>query len=206
MSPLSGKKKRWIRRALWVIVLSSIFVINRSGMHRIPKTERIKELKPWQTFSIVQVEGLLLTPARKLKSGVWFALLADQSGRLFLFVKQWPPNLSKKAGTRLLARGRLMLSKGRNMSVQVTTIQEAKKKVVTLFGKISTLKKPPKNSSIPWRIQLENSTQPMQLVFWFTPTQPLHKGVSIKATGALSVYNEQLQLKIDHPKNIQPTP
>jgi hypothetical protein len=200
--PLSGKKKRWIWRVIWLALLLALFSLNYYMAHRTPKNQFIGALKPWQAFSRVQVQGILLAPARELKSGGWFGQLADESGTVFLFIKKWPTAISKEAGTRLLAQGRLIIKTGHGMSVQASTITSIPKTPITLRGRIAALKTPASHVNVPYRIRLENSSQPLEIVFWFSPSQSLSTGMVIEATGILGVYKEQLQLQLQHPKNI----
>ena len=165
-----------MRRAIWLAVLIGVFLLNRYVAHQAPKTQLIGSLKPWQVFSVVQVEGVLLAPVRELKSGGWFGQLADESGTVFLFLKQWPTSIQNKAGTQIVARGRLLFNQRHSMRLQASSVKKRPEKSVVLHGRISSLLAPPEHSKAPWRIRLEGLAQPIELIFWFSPPKAIHQG------------------------------
>jgi len=199
---LIGKKKRWIWRTIWFSILLILFYFDYYTAHQTPKKQLIGTLKPWQTFSQVQVQGILLTSPRELKSGGWFGQLADESGTIFLFVRKWPLKIPKQSGIQLLVKGRLTINKDRRMSLQALSITQIPKNKIKLSGRIIALKKPKKGSKLPYQIRLQNSTQPLDIVFWFHPSQSLSTGMTVKVIGVLNIYKEQLQLQLKHPKDL----
>jgi len=75
---------------LFLVVLVCAVMVSRAVRSREPKRIKISEIKPYMNFRKVRVEGLLIEPAKELKSGALFYVVHDGSGQLPVFAAASP--------------------------------------------------------------------------------------------------------------------
>jgi DNA/RNA endonuclease YhcR with UshA esterase domain len=203
--------------AVGVLVLISIqFYFS----HRQAPLVRIDEISTWMNFSTVRVRGVLVSDARKLRSGTVLYRVDDGSGALSAFLTR--PSLKKlpKAGSRVILEGSLSIGAGQNRRMRVfsedqVVVEPPKiiKKLegdlllsdveveqegerLTVYGRVDRVWNPESGSKAPHRITLADASGRLDVVHWFGLPERVAIGDTLKITGQVGLYRGNVQLKV----------
>jgi len=208
---LRGRKvlKR-LRTAVFIIVVSGIFLGSLHASRREPRVIRIGEIKPVMSFSRVCVQGIVMSGARILNDGTRLCIITDETGSLPLFLYRASGGEDLRAGSRIAATGRLAMGSGSRMCLRVPDVDHIEVleegRPTTVRGKVVELSSPPRDSRAPYRLLLERPGGRMEVVHWFQPQLEVVAGDQIEAEGTLGLYQGRMQIKVNDAGNIRLQP
>ncbi|MDZ8119729.1 hypothetical protein [Pontiella agarivorans] len=218
-------KKPWAfvtRMGIFCGLIILAVVISRAVNRREPGTVHVADIKPYMNFKRVRIEGVLLEPARELKSGSVFHLVHDGTGQLAVFVPAVSVDMPLPGGARVEAEGNLRVGAGNRISLQATTIRmtgqtesagsesrisritpDREGETMLVNGVVSSVWKPRPDSKAPYRIVLEDPTGRIDVIHWLENPPEVEEGEPLEVTGIVQIYNGRLELKVIREEWIQ---
>lgn len=193
------RQLRMVRRLVGAGVLGLLFALNLHCARRAPKSVALGRIGPAQNFARLQVSGVLQGPPIRLSGGDACCLIDDGTGTLAVFVAadrfaEWP-----RAGSGLMATGRLSVGQGAQVRLQVgpTDLLELSPAVpLHVVGRVASVERPAAGSRDPCRIGLATLTGRREVVFWFPCPAALEVGCGLAVEGTLDRYRGRTQLVV----------
>ncbi len=158
-------------------------------------------------FSKVRVQGVLKSDVRALRGGDVLYQIADETGSLSVFLHCAPAGGFPKAGSFVVASGRLSVGSGNQVRMRVQDIGQievlgnARPSVVR--GQVAGVWAPPPDSNAPYKITLATPSGSLEVVHWFVPERKVVVGDGLEVKGILGFYNGRRQLKVRDPKDLR---
>lgn len=217
--------RHWVIRAVVVLVIGGLFLLQLHAKKHIPPLVAIGEITPLKSLRPVRIEGVLESDARKLQSGAVFYVVDDGSGTLSVFSNVEPAGKLPMSGSRVAFTGKLSGGAGNEVRMQAYQVEVLQGPVnedyisefrlsdisadllgerLTAFGKVSKYWKPSHGSNAPYKIVLKDPGGTLDVVHWLKNPPDVQVGDVLEISGMVSEYKGRLQLKVRDADDIQP--
>jgi len=213
---------RLLRIFAWFLALGGLLILYLYTIHRPLPLIKIDQITPLMNFASVRMQGMLEGDPRPLKSGAYFFQLSDGVRSIAVF-SSTSPEKTISSGTEVEVTGSLqvdtdgraalrarsvqLLSPHPTPSLPTTPLSSLSAKMegdsVRVSGKVLKRWDPPKGSKAPHKIILSDGSTELEVVCWFTPSAHIKKETPLTLQGTVSVYQNQLQLKLWNANGIQ---
>jgi hypothetical protein len=193
--------------AAFAILVSVLSLAALETARRPPRQLRIGDIRPCLNFSIVCIEGLLLSQPYLFEDGEALLMIADETGALPVFLKTAPAGPWPEPGTRLLLTGRLQVGADHRASLRVQNAAQVRAVPppvpAAIRGRVVEYQPAPAGSRAPHRMVLQCPSTRLEAVYWFALSERPRIGQTVEVRGRLDLYRGRLQVRIDDPGDVR---
>ena len=210
---------RMVRPSIFALLMLGFAGYQIWAGQREPKIVRICDITPRMNFSKVRIEGTLSENARILTSGAKFYVVDDGTGILSVFKDKSSSGRVPLKGTTVSATGYIKVGAGNDRRMQAETIEvnvsasissgrtrihpEQEGERLTAKGRVVHVWAPKNGSRAPHKIILRDDGGSLAIVHWLKYPPHVKVGDLVEATGVVSVYEGDAELKLSYAKNLK---
>jgi RecJ-like exonuclease len=187
---------------------------------RDPAEVQIADIRPCMNFSVIAVQGRLVSEPLRLRSGSILYSVNDGTGTIAVFTEVPYDAGPARVGDRIRAVGHLSIGVGKNIRLQVRSAEglvlqrepEAPElcgttvlpditaalqgACVTVTGCVWGVSMPAPGSRAPHRIILTDGITRLHTVNWLDQPPDVSPGEWVKVTGRVQVYKGRVELRL----------